>query len=207
MVSQLSSALSRKDPRHKALRKRRIFEAAVLLFSTKGFHGTTLEDIAEQVGVSKGTIYLYVKSKEELLDFAILEGFKVYLQDLRAKLEDEPDGCRKIAALADHQLACASRYEGALRAMLEEAVGVESRIERLLRRKRRRIYQIFEEVFAQAQAEGSLPSPFSPRQLASAFFNLTSVWAYRTWREQGFETAEIRRIVLSMMGMPLRGEA
>ncbi len=52
----------------------RILEAAGLLFARYGLKKTSIDEIAQQAGLGKGTIYLYFKSKEEL--FAkIVEGF------------------------------------------------------------------------------------------------------------------------------------
>lgn len=45
----------------------RIFDSAVILFSTKEFYDVKMEDIAREANVGKGTIYTYFKSKEELL--------------------------------------------------------------------------------------------------------------------------------------------
>ncbi len=52
-----------------------ILEAAFELFSAKGFAATRLEDVAAQAGVGKGTIYLYVSSKQELFEAMISNAF------------------------------------------------------------------------------------------------------------------------------------
>jgi AcrR family transcriptional regulator len=46
----------------------RIEAAALELFTTQGFHGTNIRDIAEKAGVSQGAIYTYYSSKEELFE-------------------------------------------------------------------------------------------------------------------------------------------
>jgi len=53
-------------PEYREEAKNRILEAAFQEFSEKGFHQTTMEDVAKRVGVSKGALYLYFNSKEEL---------------------------------------------------------------------------------------------------------------------------------------------
>lgn len=53
--------------RKKREKLRRIREAAFSLFAEKGFEGTTTRAIAERAGIGTGTLFLYVKSKEELL--------------------------------------------------------------------------------------------------------------------------------------------
>lgn len=53
-------------------RKTQILNAAEDIFTQKGFDDARMEDIAEETGVSKGTLYLYFKSKNDLI-FAILD--------------------------------------------------------------------------------------------------------------------------------------
>jgi AcrR family transcriptional regulator len=53
-------------PEYKEKAKDRIVEAAFEVFSQKGYHDTTMDDVAEKLGVSKGALYQYFKSKEDL---------------------------------------------------------------------------------------------------------------------------------------------
>jgi AcrR family transcriptional regulator len=54
-----------------AVRKLEIIEAAHHLFQTKGYDKTTMQDVMSHLGIAKGTIYHYFKSKEELLEMVI----------------------------------------------------------------------------------------------------------------------------------------
>ncbi len=48
-------------------KKDQISKAALAVFARRGFHGTTVAEIAQEAGIAKGTIYLYYASKEEIL--------------------------------------------------------------------------------------------------------------------------------------------
>jgi AcrR family transcriptional regulator len=63
----VSSVLKRRVVKPTEQRRAEILEAALTLFSSKGFHETTMEEVANAAGVAKGTIYLYFQSKEHLL--------------------------------------------------------------------------------------------------------------------------------------------
>jgi AcrR family transcriptional regulator len=68
---------TRNEPRferRKDARPGEILEAALELFVEKGFATTRLEDVAQRAGVSKGTVYLYFDSKEELFKAVIRSG-------------------------------------------------------------------------------------------------------------------------------------
>src|SRR5215216_6462991 len=61
------------DKRRRSGDKRdRILKAAVKVFARSGFHATRVSEVAKAAGVADGTIYLYFKSKEELL-FSLFE--------------------------------------------------------------------------------------------------------------------------------------
>ena len=53
---------------HMAERRNQILDAAVTTFSRNGFHQTTIEDIRVESGLSRGAIYHYFKSKEDIID-------------------------------------------------------------------------------------------------------------------------------------------
>lgn len=59
--------------RRKEARPSEIIHAALRLFIQRGFAATKLDDIARQAGVTKGTLYLYFSSKEELFKAAVRE--------------------------------------------------------------------------------------------------------------------------------------
>ncbi len=55
-----------------ATRRTQILDAAVRLFASKGFHSTTIRDLAREAGVAEGTVYVYFENKSALL-FGILD--------------------------------------------------------------------------------------------------------------------------------------
>jgi AcrR family transcriptional regulator len=63
----VSSVLKRRVVKPTEQRRAEILEAALALFSSKGFNETTMEEVAQAAGVAKGTVYLYFQSKEHLL--------------------------------------------------------------------------------------------------------------------------------------------
>src|SRR4030066_120064 len=48
-------------------RREEIIKAAARIFAAKGYHGTTLDEIAREIGVSKPALYYHIKNKEEIL--------------------------------------------------------------------------------------------------------------------------------------------
>ena len=58
--------IAERKEREKQQRREEIIQAAEKVFFTKGFDKSTMDDIAESAELSKGTLYLYFKSKEDL---------------------------------------------------------------------------------------------------------------------------------------------
>jgi AcrR family transcriptional regulator len=54
-------------PEYKDLAKKRIIDAAYKIFYKNGYHSSTMNNVAKEVGVSKGSLYSYFRSKEEIL--------------------------------------------------------------------------------------------------------------------------------------------
>ena len=70
--------------REKARRQQEILAAAKEIFFEKGTHQATMDDVAAQAEVSKGTVYLYFQSKESILAHLLLEGLSILLSQLEA---------------------------------------------------------------------------------------------------------------------------
>ena len=70
--------------RDKARRQQGILEAAREVFFEKGIHQATVDDVAAQAEISKGTVYLYFQSKESILAHLLLEGLSILLSQLEA---------------------------------------------------------------------------------------------------------------------------
>src|ERR1700730_9822305 len=79
---------------HKAERKNKILDYALLCFAEKGYHETKIDDIVVKSGISKGSIYNYFKSKEEIYNAILSDksssrylSFKEHIDTLRTATE------------------------------------------------------------------------------------------------------------------------
>jgi AcrR family transcriptional regulator len=59
-----------------ATRLEEVLQSAANIFFTKGFHATSIEDVALDVGMLKGSLYYYIKSKDDLLFQLLLAGIE-----------------------------------------------------------------------------------------------------------------------------------
>ncbi len=76
--------------REKEKRRQQIIVAAKKIFSSKGFHKTTMEDIAKKAELSPGTLYLYFKNKDELfasLSMRLLHYLSIRINNIDLEVE------------------------------------------------------------------------------------------------------------------------
>lgn len=82
----------------------RILRAAITVFARKGFHATRVSEVARAAGVADGTIYLYFKSKEELLVSVFEDRISNLLGFMQEDLPRLPTAPDKLRAVIDMQL-------------------------------------------------------------------------------------------------------
>ncbi len=73
-------------------RGERILEAAAELIVRWGYKKTTVDDIAKQAGVAKGTIYLHWKTREELFSAMLVREELKLTKDMQQRISNDPDG-------------------------------------------------------------------------------------------------------------------
>ena len=103
VVGESARRLSKKDKR------RRIIDAAVKVFAEKGFFGSKVSEIAETAGVADGTIYLYFKSKDDILISLFQEKMSEIVKQLQAILSEESDPETKMRRYVIEHLKLVAR--------------------------------------------------------------------------------------------------
>ena len=74
------------------LREERILDAATTLLVRWGYRKTTIDDVAREAGVGKGTIYLHWKDKNDLFRAAISREQYRYSEDIKRRIAADPEG-------------------------------------------------------------------------------------------------------------------
>ena len=76
-----------------------IIEAAVRVFARKGYYNSRVSDIAREAGIAAGTIYLYFKTKDDILVTLFRDKMAEFVGALRKAIADEPDAASKVRRL------------------------------------------------------------------------------------------------------------
>ncbi|KMT22747.1 TetR/AcrR family transcriptional regulator [Clostridium cylindrosporum] len=107
--------------------KKVIFDAAIKSFSKKGYHKSTMDEIAEAAGVAKGTLYYHFKSKEDIFKFIIDEGIKMIKEELYDKTKHLDDPTDKLRKVCEVQLKLVITYLPFFKTVLSQMWGDEDR--------------------------------------------------------------------------------
>jgi len=76
-----------------------IIDAAIRVFARNGYYNSRVSDIAREAGIASGTIYLYFKTKEEILVTLFREKMAGFVAQQRREMAGEPDPELKIRRL------------------------------------------------------------------------------------------------------------
>lgn len=91
IIKQMPRVAASKREQYAADRAEHILEAALRVFSRRGFAEATMEEVAVEAGVAKGSLYLYFPSKDDLLDRLVHRGDLLpNLAELLARVRDLP---------------------------------------------------------------------------------------------------------------------
>ncbi|MCX6132564.1 MAG: TetR/AcrR family transcriptional regulator [Ignavibacteriales bacterium] len=97
--------IQERKEREKGHRREEILDAAQKVFFEKGLHVATMDEIAEKAELSKGTLYLYYKSKEDLYLAVMMRGMEI-LRDLFSKVtQSDTSTAGMLVALGDAYLS------------------------------------------------------------------------------------------------------
>src|SRR5258708_2604251 len=98
-AQRLRQAIRHRQEREKQELRQAILAAAGELFLEQGYERFSLRKVAERVGYSPTTIYLYFRDKDDLLFTVVDEGFARFGQQLAAAAESQEDPWERIIAL------------------------------------------------------------------------------------------------------------
>jgi TetR/AcrR family fatty acid metabolism transcriptional regulator len=91
-------------PRRTEGKREKILDAAVGVFSRKGFFASRVSDVAAAAGIADGTVYLYFRSKDDILISVFDETMSEHLVAAQKELAQAEDVRARLKILADHHL-------------------------------------------------------------------------------------------------------
>jgi len=187
-----------------ATRREQLTREAARLFADRGFHGTSMGDLADALGLQKGSLYSLTGSKQELLLETMRGGARAFHAALDAVPEDAPAVERVRLALRGHlrvvseQLDVSTVFTREWRYL--EGVGREEIVE-----ERRRYEERWRALFREGVESGGLRTDLDAGAATRLVLSAAN-WAY-TWLEPGRDTDELADRFTAILVDGIRGYA
>lgn len=184
----------------RALKREAVLRTAAQLFNEKGYAASTLDEVAERLGVSKPTVYYYVDSKDAILLECVRTGLEMLQRAIR---EVDARGGRAIdklmAAMRAYVDIVTQDFGMLVIRVGEESLPPESR--QKVRRMKAGLDLEFRELIRQGIAEGSI-APCDPKIAAFTVAGALS-WIGRWYRPDG--TLSPEAIAEQCIGVLIQG--
>ena len=150
-------------------KKARIMRAAEKLFLSRRFHEISIEDIARDAGIGKGTIYLYFKDKENLFFQTAVSGFDEMCDLLRSGSSREKDAHRKLLEALKKIDSFFKKRRPLIRMINSEwgrAIGRRGSLQEAWRERRKKMIGALADILEEDMASGEIRKDVSPMAMA-----------------------------------------
>ncbi|MES2423209.1 MAG: TetR/AcrR family transcriptional regulator [Pseudomonadota bacterium] len=181
----------------RASKREAVLRVAAQIFNEKGFHATSLDEVAERLNITKPTLYYYVKNKDEILFECVNIGLQM-LQDAIGKVALSGGSAidKLVAGMHRYVEIVTMDFGMCVIRVGEDPLPVES--QRKLRRFKAALDKEFRELIRQGIAEGSI-APCDPKIAAFTLAGALS-WIGRWYQPGGdLQPDEIARQSIALL--------
>jgi AcrR family transcriptional regulator len=187
-----------------ATRRSELTREAARLFAEKGYHGTSIGDLARALGVQKGSLYAHITSKQDLLYETMRDGAGAFHAALDAIPDDLPAVAKIRLALRGHLRVVADQLDVATVFVREWRYLDGGRRDEILA-ERRRYEERFRTLFREGRELGELRTDLDDASAALLALSAAN-WAY-TWLQAGRDTDELADRFFGILLDGIRGYA
>lgn len=171
-----------KDQRLIEQRRQQIVEGAVRLFVQKGFHKTTTREIARECGLSIGTMYEYIQSKEDVL-YLVCDYIHSELERrLREAVASDDSGIVSLRKSLKQLFKVMGEMRTSVLLIYQETKSLPKDKMRYVLSKEEEITSIFEQILEKGMQDGTLKiQPASVKLMAHNIMVMGQMWTFRHW--------------------------
>lgn len=168
----------------KLIEKRRdqMIKGAVSLFKQKGFHRTTTREIAKEAGFSIGTLYEYIRTKEDVLYLVCDRIYDQVGERLQQELQTEKGSLESLKSAITYYFYVMDEMQDEVLVMYQEAKSLSRDALPYVLNKEIEMVKMFEEVIRNYVLENNIQlSEKEVELLAHNIFVQGQMWGFRRW--------------------------
>ena len=165
-----------------------IYRVAAEIMCQKGYEATSMNDIADGVGLTKAGIYHYIRGKEDLLFQIMTFAMDTVETDVMTPARQVLDPEHRLRTIVERHARRILEVGGAVTIILEEMPGLTPAHRRLIKNRKRIYFELVRDTLVQLSAEGKLRE-VSPAVAAFSLFGMI-MWISRWYRRGGAKSAD-----------------
>jgi len=170
-------------------KEQEIIAAAASLFKEKGYRATTLEDIAAAVGMLKGSLYYYIRSKEELLYLVVRDPIRQAYNKLEQIVNSDAPVTAKITQAIANHVAIFHQHYPHIAVYLHDFHNVMQKLKDNSIEAPKEYQQLLAQLLQQGVDSGELRSDLDMTVAGYAILGMCN-WMYRWYKPEGNLSAE-----------------
>jgi TetR/AcrR family fatty acid metabolism transcriptional regulator len=147
-----------------------ILRAAIKVFASRGFFQSKVADVAQAAGVADGTVYLYFKSKDDLLISIFNETMEDVIANSRSELQKIEDPVARLQKLASLHLSWLGRDRQLAVVFQVELRQSTKFMEEFSTTRLAEYFELIREVIVDGQAKGIFRKELQPQVATKVFF-------------------------------------
>lgn len=161
--------------------RERILDSALNVFSRKGYHDSKIDEIVQESGTSKGSIYFHFPNKERLF-LALVDQFADLLEKRVAEaIAPMPPGMERVRVALETTLETFGKYRRPAKILLVQAVGLGSAFEEKRNELNGRFAQLIQSYLQEAIDNGDV-EPIDAEMVSHVWmggiYNVVIRWVY-----------------------------
>jgi AcrR family transcriptional regulator len=164
-------------------RRKDIIRKASNFFDKKGYYKTSMDDIAEAVGLGKSTLYYYFSSKEEILYLIHEEVIDSLIFSHLSRLNTRMTRAQLLQEVLIDILEQIAQSPGYVRAFFDHYRELNGDLKKQIEAKRDAYFRMIVDVVRQGEAQGEFMTN-DPGLTTFAFFGMCN-WAYQWYNPEG----------------------
>ncbi len=173
-----------KDEQLVEKRRNQMIRGAVSLFKEKGFHRTTTREIARAAGFSIGTLYEYIRTKEDVL-FLVCDSIYEQVRSRLSSMDLERGTLESLKLGIDHYFRIIDEMQDEVLVMYQEAKVLSNEALPYVLKKEMEMVGMFEKLIRRCVENGELDINNEHQQLlAHNIFVQGQMWGFRRWALQ-----------------------
>jgi TetR/AcrR family transcriptional regulator, cholesterol catabolism regulator len=184
-----SRARRRANPARTERRQREIIDAAAEIFHRKGYSETSVQDIADAVGILKASLYYYISSKEDLLFQMLREVHENAkgIVDETAAMQAPP--LERLRAYVQRHVEYNVQNLGKIAVYYHDSGVLTAERKRAIMNQRHYYEEFVIGLIEDAKADGSVDASVNAPLVANAIFGVVN-WIYMWYRPSGSASPE-----------------